>query len=77
MALTPEQRQTLMQRLSEAETVEHEWALGRTAGSLSYNGETMTFSQTNLATIRQYIRSLKSQLGMGAARARSRRVVFG
>lgn len=77
MALTPEQRQIFMQRLNEAETVEHQWALGQTAASLSYNGETMAFSATNLATIRQYIRQLKAQLGLGSYRARSRGVVFG
>ncbi len=77
MAMTPEQRQTLLDRLREAEAVEHEWALGRTAVSLAYNGESMTYSQTNLATIRQYIRSLKAQLGMGLPRARARGVVFG
>lgn len=77
MALTPEKRQQLLARLAEAERVEHQWALGQTTISMAYNGETMSFSQTNLATIREYIRSLKAQLGMGAPRARSRRVVFG
>lgn len=77
MSIPAEQRELLLARLREAEAVEHEWALGRTVASLAYNGETMAYSATNLATIRQYIRSLKAQLGMMPARARSRRVVFG
>lgn len=77
MALSPEQTATLQARLDEARTVEHNWSIGNLAQSISYNGESMTFSQSNLAELRAYIRRLETQLGYRTmSRPHARGVTF-
>lgn len=64
MTLTTEQRATLEQRLSEAETALHELALGNKARVfVDQNGERVEFAMTSMDRLRAYVLNLKVQLG--------------
>jgi len=78
MALTAEQRALLEAQLADARAALHRVVTGRAEVSLSYNGESITYSAANEGDLRQYIRELEAQLGYRtSARARSRGVIFG
>ncbi|TPL30186.1 gpW family head-tail joining protein [Mesorhizobium sp. B2-4-7] len=65
MALTDDERAVLTARLASAEAALHSLMVGKATVSLSYDGESATFSQTDEAKLRRYIADLKSQLGLG------------
>ncbi|TPN16233.1 phage tail protein [Mesorhizobium sp. B2-1-3] len=65
MALTDDERAVLTARLASAETALHSLMVGQSAVSLSYDGESVTYSQADEAKLRRYIGELKSQLGIG------------
>lgn len=48
--------------LAEAETAYHRLMTGRREVKLSYNGETVDYTQADVSKLAEYIRSLKSQL---------------
>ncbi|MCQ1766136.1 gpW family protein [Neorhizobium galegae] len=78
MALTVEQRALLEAQLSEARAALHRLEIGGAEVSLAYNGENITYSAANAASLRQYVRTLEAQLGLRtSSRARSRGVIFG
>lgn len=62
---TTEQMQA---RLSVLEDVEFNLVAGQQATTVSYNGEQVTYQATQLAEVRNMIRSLKRSLGIGTAR---------
>lgn len=64
MALTPEERAVLEQRLAEAEAALHSLNLGTQARVIvDQNGERVEFSGANAARLRAYIEELKIALG--------------
>ncbi len=78
MALTELERAAVQLQLDQARAALHRMELGEMEVSLSYNGESVTYSAANPGSLRSYIRGLEVQLGLRAfARARSRGVVFG
>lgn len=71
-------RAVLQMRLDEAETALHQLITGRATVSLSYQGESATFSIADEGRLRRYIADLKSQLGLTVRpRTPARRVIFG
>ena len=52
-------------RLTDAETALHNLVLGKGRVTVSYDGESVTFTQANIAELRKYIAELKAQLGIG------------
>lgn len=71
-------RSVLQMRLDEAETALHQLITGRATVSLSYQGESATFSTADEGRLRAYIADLKAQLGLGVRpRTPARRVIFG
>lgn len=66
----------LQARLTAAETALHELALGAKTVSISFDGKSMTYNQTNMATLRAYIAELRQQLGLGGGRQRPFAVRF-
>ncbi|WP_421581122.1 gpW family head-tail joining protein [Shinella sp. M31] len=78
MALSEEERIRVQARLDEARDALHRLELGQAEASIAYNGESVTYTQTNAGSLRKYVRDLEVQLGFRSmARARSRGVVFG
>ncbi|QKV20614.1 phage tail protein [Oricola thermophila] len=66
-----------MQRLAEAETALHKLNTGAAVQSLSYDGESVTFTPTSLGKLRNWIGELRVALGLQSiSRPRSRRVSF-
>lgn len=64
---------TLTQYLAEAETALHKLLVGEKVQTVSYNGQSVQYTQANLGDLRAYIQSLKAQLGqVSSARARPR-----
>lgn len=78
MALSEEERIRVQARLDEARAALHRLEIGQAEASIAYNGESVSYSQADRASLRKYIRDLEAQLGLRvSARARSRGVVFG
>ncbi|EKF17074.1 gpW family head-tail joining protein [Nitratireductor pacificus] len=78
MVLTPEKRAALEAQLEQARVAEFKLETGSLRASVSYEGEQVTFSAANRASLRAFIRRLEAQLGQRASgRARSRGVTFG
>lgn len=63
-ALTPEETALYQSRLTEAETALHKLLTGNKPVSLNYNGESMTFQQTDEGKLRAYIGELSVALGL-------------
>lgn len=70
-------RALIEQRLAQAREALHKLLTGASTVQLSYQGESITYSSTDEGRLRNYIRELESQLGIGSNRTRSRRVIFG
>lgn len=71
-------RALLQTRLDEAETALHQLLVGKASVSLSYQGESVTFTAADEARLRAYIAQLKAELGLTTRpRAAARRVIFG
>ncbi|WP_176086956.1 gpW family head-tail joining protein [Martelella sp. HB161492] len=76
--MTTEERITLESQLSEARLALHKLETGRSAVTLSYDGETVTYSGADRASLRAYIRGLETELGIrSSSRPRGRGVIFG
>lgn len=60
--------EVLQQRLEDAETALHALAIGEKEASVSYDGKTVTFTQTNMPKLRAYIAELKNSLGLKTSR---------
>lgn len=73
----PAEREKLLVQLDEARAALHRLELGGQTASVSYDGESVTYSAANRGDLRQYIRTLEAKLGLRAPRARSRGVRFG
>jgi hypothetical protein len=70
MSLTPEQRETLETRLTEAEDALHKLSIGGMASVyVDQNGERVEFNRASRANLRAYVMELKAALGqsMGVA----------
>lgn len=64
---------TLTQYLAEAQTALHKVLTGQQVQVVSYDGRSVTYSQTNVASLRAYINDLQFQLGQtSSGRARLR-----
>lgn len=75
LSLSPEQTILYQQRLAEAQDALHQLMIGKKAVSLNYNGEAVTYGQTDEGNIRSYIRELSAALGLVCqARRRGMRV---
>lgn len=59
----------LQTRLTEAETALHELSLGARAASVSYDGNSVTYTAANSATLRAYIAELKFKINGTPRRA--------
>ena len=70
--LTPERRALLQGRLEQAENALHDLLMGNTTVSVAYEGESVTFRQTDEAKLRRYIAELEAELGL--VRSARRRV---
>lgn len=74
-ALTPEQEALYRGQLADAESALHQLLIGKKAVTLSYNGESVTYTQANEARLRNYVRELQAKLGLiCSARRRGVRV---
>ena len=63
--MTPQDRDSLLKRLSEAETAYHRLLLGSKASVVvDQNGERVEFQTTTAGRLAAYIQQLKSQLGL-------------
>ncbi len=67
---------TLQARLTEAETALHKLVMGSKEVTVSYDGKSVTFAQTDESRLRSYIAELNSKLGTGGRR-KSLSPVFG
>jgi hypothetical protein len=56
--------QQLQAWLAEAEEARHELLIGRKTVTVSSNGKSQTYAQTDLGKLDAYIVSLRSQLGL-------------
>ncbi|MCM5689145.1 gpW family head-tail joining protein [Sinorhizobium meliloti] len=64
MTLTPEQKALYRGQLAEAEAALHQLVIGKSAVTLSYNGESITYKIADEARLRNYIRELQAKLGI-------------
>lgn len=63
--MTPQERETLLKRLSDAETAYHQLMLGMKASVIvDQNGERAEFQTTTSGKLAAYIQELKRQLGL-------------
>lgn len=63
--MTPSERETLLNRLSEAETAYHRLQTGVSARVIvDQNGERVEFNGTTAGRLAAYIQDLKRQLGL-------------
>ena len=62
--LTPAEKEVVTARLREAEDALHQLAVGATAVTVSYEGESATFQQSSEAKLRRYIDELRAKLGL-------------
>jgi hypothetical protein len=62
--LTPEETALYQRRLTEAENALHQLLLGKKAVSLSYSGESVTYTQSDEGRLRAYIGELSAALGL-------------
>ncbi|MEO1989639.1 gpW family head-tail joining protein [Martelella sp.] len=78
MALTTEERLALETRLGEAKQALHQLEIGRSIATITYDGETQSYSAAERGSLRAYIRQLETELGIRtASRPRGRGVIFG
>jgi hypothetical protein len=66
MALSDDERAVLSARLSAAQAALHSLMIGKSAVTLSYDGESVSYAQADESKLRRYIGELKSQLGLAA-----------
>lgn len=63
--MTPQEREILLKRLTEAETAYHQLQLGMKATVIvDQNGERVEFQSTTAGRLAAYIQELKRQLGL-------------
>lgn len=63
--MTPQDREILLKRLSDAETAYHQLMLGMKASVIvDQNGERVEFQTTTSGRLAAYIQELKRQLGL-------------
>lgn len=62
-------------RLAQAEQALHDLSIGKTTASVSYDGKSVSYTQTNIGQLRGYIADLKRQLGRPARRIHSVRFI--
>ncbi len=65
----------LQSRLAEAEAALHALSIGKRTASVSYDGKSVAYTQTNIGQLRAYISDLKRQLGMPVRRMHSVRFI--
>ena len=76
--LSTDERLMLETRLGEAKLALHRLEIGQNAVTLSYDGESVTYSGGDRASLRSYIRDLETKLGLRrSSRPRGRGVSFG
>jgi len=66
----------LKKRLAEAEDARHSLMVGKSAVSVTSDGDTVQYTRASLPRLDAYIRDLKSQLGMSSGRD-AKRIYFG
>lgn len=67
LIIDPQERLVIEGRLKEAKHALHELQMGRSARVLvDQNGERVEFTPTTVTRLVSYIKSLESQLGIGA-----------
>lgn len=60
---------TLEEKLAEAESVYHDWSIGKVVRSFTdQNGERVEYSMEGMRRLAAYIADLKSQLGQTSSR---------
>lgn len=64
---------TLQTRLSEAEAALHKLSIGALRASVSYDGQTVTFTKAEMGELRAYIADLRSQIAALTATPAGRR----
>ena len=76
--VSTDERLTLETRLGEAKLALHRLEIGQSAVTLSYDGESVTYSGADRSSLRAYIRDLETRLGFRrSSRPRGRGVSFG
>lgn len=65
MSLSVEEIAKLTARLTEAESALHKVMIGGGTASIAYDGESVTYTQTDEGKLRRYIAELRAQLGLG------------
>lgn len=64
-ALTPERKQQLEQHLQDARSAYHRLMMGESVRSFTdQNGEQISYTSANAASLAAYIRGLEDQLGL-------------
>jgi hypothetical protein len=61
---TPEETALYQTWLTQANAALHQLIIGKKAVTLTYNGETITYQQTDEAKLRRYISELSVALGL-------------
>lgn len=61
---TPEETALYQTWLNQADAALHQLMIGKKTVTLSYNGESVTYQQTDEAKLRQYINELSVALGL-------------
>lgn len=68
---------TVQEKLDEARDALHRLIVGKQAVTITYDGETVTYTAADEARLRRYILELEAQAGLRSlGRARSRAVHF-
>ncbi len=62
------------QQLTEARAARHALVTGRKVATVTMNGRTVQYTETNLADLEAYIQRLESELGITTNRRRAFRV---
>lgn len=76
--VTDENRAMWETRLTEAEAALHKVQIGGGVASLTYDGESVSYTRANLASLKAYVRELQTALGkMTMSRPRARGFSFG
>ncbi|QQM31986.1 phage tail protein [Martelella lutilitoris] len=62
--MTVDERTELQAQLSEAKQALHKLEIGQSAVTLSYDGESITYTAANRTSLQAYIRRLQAELGV-------------
>lgn len=76
-SLTTEERETLQQRLKQAEDALHRRSIGRAVSRIRHGDKDETFVGTSVSDLKSYISNLRGQLGLPTGRQHAQRAVLG